>query len=120
MAVVWIEGIERVFNRIDLKAEELKKKQEVALLKGGTRVLKTARKYTPVDTGNLINSSGIRSWRNERGHRVVEIYYSATYAVYVHEIQKNYRKPGSSWKFLERALTEELPAVRAELQAARI
>ena len=35
---------------------------------------------------------------------VVEIGYTAYYAVFVHEIDKNYRKPGSSWKFLELAL----------------
>ena len=43
---------------------------------------------------------------NSKDDIIGEIGYTAYYAVYVHEIEKEYRKPGSSWKYLENTIKE--------------
>lgn len=40
-----------------------------------------------------------------------EVGYTAYYSIFVHEIDKAYRKPGSSWKFLEKAIREKADRV---------
>jgi len=62
--------------------------------------------YTPVDTGNLVNSRYTNV--HERNGKIVgEIGYTAAYAPFVHEnTEASFRKPGSCAKFLERAVAE--------------
>lgn len=62
-------------------------------------------KMTPVDTGNLRASCYTDIFLTVKGV-VGEIGYTAYYAPYVHEIDKKYRKSGTSWKFLEKALIQ--------------
>lgn len=53
----------------------------------------------------IVRAAAQTSLKPEKGPTAI-IGFTAAYAVYVHEIDKNYRKPGSSWKFLELALME--------------
>lgn len=83
---------------------------EKAMRAAGLVVLGRARELTPVDTGNLINSSDILVGR-VRGKWTVEVFYTAEYAPIVHETNRKYRKPGSQWKFLETAVNSSVQHV---------
>ncbi|MEW5725093.1 MAG: HK97 gp10 family phage protein [Thermodesulfobacteriota bacterium] len=81
--------------------------REAALL-----VKNRAVKITPVDTGNLRNSAYVEM--GEVGPKTVaEIGYTASYAPFVHEINKRYRAPGTGWKFLETALKQSVADILA-------
>lgn len=60
-------------------------------------------RLTPVKYGDLRKSSYINVYKTGQGFNA-EIGYTAAYAVYVHEIDKAYKAPGTQWKFLETAL----------------
>lgn len=68
--------------------------------------------YVPVDTGNLRSSGQVET--EIQGESVTtRLGYggaAADYAVYVHEINKNYRN-GKQWKYLETPLKEDLPRI---------
>jgi hypothetical protein len=54
------------------------------------------------------SGKGRSKTRTNRGNTLkAEVGYTAYYAVFVHEIDKAYRKPGSSWQFLAKAIIEE-------------
>lgn len=97
--------------RIDLKA---------ALDAAAQVVIDKAVEYCPKDTGALRESirrvpgPGVGS---DYTHEVMVTAGNATayYAVYVHEINKNYRVGG--WKYLERAVRDTLPEVQKIIAA---
>jgi len=61
-----------------------------------------------VKTGNLRSSAGSYAYDTSKGPGAV-IYYTAFYAVFVHEIDKNYTV--GQWKFLETAMKEKKAVV---------
>lgn len=67
-----------------------------------------SQKLCPVDTTNLRTSASTRVSPEEGGGFATEarVVYTASYAIYVHEIVENYHKPPTSAKFLERVLKE--------------
>lgn len=73
--------------------------------------------YCPVDTGTL-RSTGRVELPVISGNKVeVVMGYggpSADYAVYVHEIDKNYNN-GKQWKYLETPLKEGIPSIERNL-----
>jgi hypothetical protein len=78
---------------------------------------------TPVDTGHLRSSAYTNVFPGRGGVTpalIGEIGYTASYAVYVHEINKAYRAGGTGWKYLERALKEKskevLEAIRSTVK----
>ena len=73
------------------------------LYKSGHYILGVALPLTPIDLGNLRGSSFVEPVEDENGPGVV-IGYTANYAAYVHETNKNYVAPGTQWKFLETAV----------------
>lgn len=68
--------------------------------------------YVPVDTGNLRSSGQVET--EIQGESVTtQLGFggaAADYAIYVHEINKNYRN-GKQWKYLETPLKEDLPRI---------
>ena len=93
-------------------------------------VLAAARYYTPVDTGELVKSSGT-TVISTPNHITGYINYAKAYALYVHEIppppalswkgRSARHDPPTQWKFLERALKEKADAVlEAIVLAARV
>jgi hypothetical protein len=85
----------------------------------GLLVRRAAAPLTPIDKGNL---------RGSQGHKVISgvtsgeigvvIYYTASYAPYVHEIDKNYQSPGTQWKFLETALMQNTKEILETLRTS--
>lgn len=68
-----------------------------------------ALELTPIDTGNLRDSQ-YRHVEKRPGQIVGRVGYwseQADYAVLVHETDREYRQPGTQWKFLEQAFREK-------------
>lgn len=57
--------------------------------------------YTGGEAPQLVEATGVK-----KDQPWAVIGYTASYAIYVHEIDKAYRAPGTSWKFLEQAVIE--------------
>jgi hypothetical protein len=113
-----ITGVVEVQTELNRKIAEIGGRRSQAAMEGaGLIVLGEARVLTPVDTGNLINSSYTESFQNGKGEWGVEIGYTAEYAVAVHETNRAYRKPGSQWKYLETALYTKAREVLVFIQA---
>lgn len=81
--------------------------------------MEKAKRYTPVDTGNL-KASAYLEVAPFRGKPRVELGFarggSPKYAMYVHEIPYTHSPP-TSWKFLERALKEDINNIYMRLGA---
>lgn len=82
------------------------------MLKAGLMLQRASQQIVPIDTGNLKRSAGTKvigqGWASE-----VIVYYTAAYAVYVHEMTWLRHKEGKQAKFLERPARE----MRQELLA---
>jgi len=86
------------------------------MYEAGLVVFRKSQRYVPVKTNKLRQSGFVETRRgfggaigallNLGGQWNVVIGYTAAYAALVHEIDKSYRRPGSSWKFLAKALNE--------------
>ncbi len=107
-----VTGIPQVVRNIERAIAGIETRSRAAMEEVGLVVKADALKRTPVDTGHLRASAYVQVTSNRtagvkaRGgwQSVVEIGYTAAYAPYVHEINKNYRI--GSWKFLEFALRD--------------
>lgn len=74
-----------------------------AMFAEATVVLNESKKIVPYDTRALQTSGRVEKPKAQSGRYSVEITYGgagAPYAVYVHEIPKNYNH-GRQWKYLE-------------------
>lgn len=98
-----LEGMDKVLGNLNRAIEDIKGRSYAGLLKAGLFVQGESQKETPVDTGALKSSAytqGIQKGDNP----IVEIGYTAFYAPFVHEINKNYRV--GNWQFLRNALAK--------------
>jgi len=102
-----LTGTDKVLRNLNKEIKGIRGRTKAGLMAAGLVVKRRSMIRTPVDTGNLINSAYITP-TGTRTKPGVEIGYTASYAPYVHEIQRSYKKPGSSWKFLEKALKESV------------
>ena len=127
---IQFKGLDQVIANLNKKVNEIENYTTQGVVAAALLVKGEAMRKTPVDTGNLVNSayavweggkqrgddggpaadgaivgSAKSALSSAKGPTAI-IGFTAAYAVYVHEIDKNYRKPGSSWKFLELALME--------------
>lgn len=79
-----------------------------------------ARYYTPIDTGELLDSAYLEK-ASFRGQPRVEMGFARggfpRYAVYVHEIPGYHHEPPTRAKFLEQALKEDLSGILTRLAA---
>ena len=78
--------------------------------RAGLFLQRESQKIVPVDTSNLKNSAGTRAF-GEGWNTDVIVFYTASYAVWVHEIETRNgkrvkHKPGKSAKFLEKPMRE--------------
>jgi hypothetical protein len=115
-----LHGEEVVLANLIAAAAALKVASLKGCMRAGVLVRREALKLTPYKYGELARSS---YGPKPVSPTTVEIGYSAEYAPYVHEIEKrNYTKPGTGWKYLERALIQngkrvlELMAGEAKLR----
>jgi hypothetical protein len=73
----------------------------------GLMIRREATPLTPIAAiagGTLRGSQFNTVYKDTGGQWSAEIGYTASYAPYVHEINKHYVAPGTQWKFLETAI----------------
>lgn len=118
--MVTLTGSSEVLNRLNLEIRGIKDRSRRGMEIVGQVVRRAAYPLTPYEHGNLRKSQYATVYGSE--HEVgVEIGYTAAYAPYVHEIDKNYLTPGTGWKFLERALQQSEQEILLTLQqSARV
>ena len=99
-----VYGVDIVLKNLNKEIGNIEKRTDAGLNAAALFVRGEAQKKTPIDTGNLRNSA----YTDRLKHLSYVIGYTAYYAPFVHEINKKYRAPGTSWKFLELALKENV------------
>lgn len=92
-----------ILFELNNEIRKIKKRSTKGVMKALLVIKREALIMTPTKEGNLRKSCYTETFRTLQGP-VGEIGYTAYYAPWVHEIDKNYRKTGTSWKFLEKAL----------------
>lgn len=115
-----VTGKRQVIRNTVIQVSNMKNRTRAGMWRAVFLVKGQALRMTPVATGHLRGScdTDVISTSNKVTGM---IWYSATYAIWVHEINKNYRAPGTSWKYLERALAENSRQVMKILEdTARI
>lgn len=99
-----LQGLKRVLTNLNAEVRKIEGRTPAGLNAAGQLVMAYAVPITPHKTGHLV---GLRyvDLHKHGTTPYVELGFKADYAVFVHEIEKqNYSKPGTSWKFLEKAL----------------
>jgi hypothetical protein len=94
-----------IVSSLNKQVNKIKQKNKTGIIKATLLVKRASLKMTPVDTGNLRGSAYSTIFKTVKGY-VGEIGYTAAYASAVHETKRAYRKAGTSWKFLEKALKQ--------------
>lgn len=107
-----LSGVPGVRSGLRRKNSQGRLAGERALLWGATKIFNESQRITPVETGALRGSGAVESVSSSE----YEITYggpAAGYAVWVHEINKNYttKNPRGQWKYLEQALTDNFDEV---------
>lgn len=91
---------------------------EASLMSAATKsvldIRKASQEFTPVDTGNLRGSIRSRVLKNKQGRITGEVWYTADYALYVHEMTWTKLKSGRH-KFLEHAFYLSLGRIKRNL-----
>lgn len=107
---VRVTGLATVTANLNKEVRAIRGRTKTGMWLAGLFIKGAALPKTPVKTGKLRQSAYVIA-KDGRGGPGVEIGYTAGYAVYVHEIDKNYRAPGTSWQFLKKAVQESRKAV---------
>jgi hypothetical protein len=95
-----VERLGNLKGRLAKIRSKHEKGLERGLVKCGLLLQRTSQKIVPVDTGNLRASAFTRK-EPIASQIIVTVGYTASYAIYVHEILTNRHKPGKQAKFLE-------------------
>lgn len=101
---VVISGMDRVLRNLNREVAGIQNRTRGGLREAALVVRRRSQELTPVHTGHLKASAYTEVFDTSQGP-AAEIGYMAGYAIYVHEIDKNYRV--GQWKFLETALKEK-------------
>lgn len=98
--IVKVIGVKEIKQRLRKAHVSLGSSVEKGLTKAGLFVQRASMAIVPIEFGILKNSAGTKiigkGWDTD-----VVVYYTASYAVYVHENKKAKHKPGKKAKFLE-------------------
>ncbi len=108
-----LQGVEAFERHMDELARRATPTAAQSLMKSAERVMTRSKsEFCPIDTGALRASGTVTSSISGTNVEVKLTYggAAAPYAVFVHEINKNYRG-GKSWKFLSIPLQEALPDI---------
>ena len=103
------DGMKMEFKGLDYQTRKINKmiKDQVpkvtakGLMAAGLLIKSRAIKRTPVLTGHLRGSAFTVPIKKGQ---VQVIGYMASYAPVIHETNYNYKMPGTSWKFLQKAM----------------
>jgi len=111
--VVKVIGAKRIMARLKRAHVKMGDQARRGLIKAGLFLLRESKKIVPIETSNLKNSGQTKAlgwgWNSS-----VVVYYTASYAVYVHERTELKHKKGKSAKFLEK------PARMYQIRIVRI
>jgi hypothetical protein len=127
-----VKGLQNVLNNLNKEVSKIKKRSLSGLLKAGFILERDSNKHVPIETGVLRASSYVRRAQDNRN--AVQIGYSSSYAIFVHEnvemILKGKQRPsglGKYWgpqgeaKFLENSITRKSKdMIRAIVKEAKI
>lgn len=102
---VRITGTAKVIRNLGKAVGGIKRRSKAALWEAGLVVRRRAAQLTPTDTGNLKGSQYMRGIKIQKGPGV-EIGYTASYALWVHEIKASHKSP-TQWQFLRKALNDK-------------
>lgn len=115
-ASVVIEGLDSVMAALNEQIGQIEGRTTGGLLAGGLIIQREAQKRTPVLTGNLKGSAYTR--KTPEDDKVVEVGFSAAYALFVHENLEAHHTNGQA-KFLESAADDTkdqvLEAIRSRV-----
>jgi hypothetical protein len=104
MARSVLKGGDEVLRNLNREIAKLRGRTRFGVYKAALLVRRESQRLTPVDQGNLISSAGTESVGSEEQPASV-IYYTASYAPFVHEDLEARHTNGTA-KFLEKALLE--------------
>jgi hypothetical protein len=112
-----LTGDTKLMQALSNLAKELPVVALMSLVQSGEEIMTDSKEnYVPVDTGNL-RASGLVTI--DVPNAQVNLSYGGPaigYAIYVHEIDKNYNN-GKSWKYLQAPLMLAQPKIVADLIA---
>ena len=101
-------AIDDVLRNFDKVVDKIEKRSQKVVYEVAADLLNESNKLTPFDKGNLRKSGKVRFI--QRGRKpIARVSYGdgrVKYAPAVHEINKNYKVPGTGWKYLERPLKQ--------------
>lgn len=118
-----IKGLDKVLKNLNKEIAKIEDRSMRGLLEAALLILyemDSTPPVIPVDTNNLRASFFTRPYTNiADGSPRLDIGFSASYAVYVHEMigptkggkQINWNRPGSGPKFLEAALNRNMEEI---------
>lgn len=107
-----MKGLNDVLHAIDGYSAKRKAATERKLTRIGLKVKRGAMQRTPVDTSNLRNSADTAVEKNK-----VFVFYTANYAVHVHEDLEARHETGEA-KFLQKAVDASRDFIVDELAQA--
>jgi hypothetical protein len=112
VVIIKLTGVSEIKAAMEKASRRLSTSTREALTRAGLFLQRESQKIVPVKHGVLKNSAGTsvsgQGWFTE-----VVVYYTASYAVWVHERTDLKHKPGKEAKFLEKPAREK----RAEILA---
>lgn len=85
MFVNSISGVKSVLTRIKRASQAIEDGAQRGLKKAGLLIIRESLKIVPVDTGNLRSSWFVRHDKGRGSSAIVELGYTASYAIFVHE-----------------------------------
>lgn len=100
MKITSIYGVREVKARLRSSKTRAGNEIERGLKRAGLYVQRLSQKVVPILTGTLKNSAGTRMF-GKGAHATAAVFYTAAYAVYVHERTDLKHKTGKQAKFLE-------------------
>lgn len=115
-----LKGTKELVRQLRKLGPDVEQAAAKSLYQSANRIMEVSKDvYCPVDTGALRASGNVALPEITSGHNVkVDMGYgnsSVSYAIFVHEIDKNYRN-GKQWKYLETPLKENLGEVQERLK----
>lgn len=88
---------------------------EKILWEEGQRIMNESVRICPIDTGRLRASRYVNPVSRENERFVLEMGYSADYALYVHEDLEAQHRPPTQAKYLEQPIRENLPDMQRRI-----
>jgi len=110
-----MSGLDKVLRNLNREVQKIKGRSRSGLWQAALTIQRRSQELTPVKYGHLRSSAGSYAYDTPKGPGAV-IYYTAFYAVFVHEIDKAYTV--GQWKFLETAMKEKKAVVLKIIQRA--